>query len=163
MKKLMIGLVVVLSLAALVPAQADQLYQEVTMICTTGNVTYSSQLSVAGTLDKIEYIKTGNNTNTFTLATFSAANGTVDTFATKAIGGATSGVIRPRVIGTTTAGVDLAAVSNTGTNAPSATTILGVPYERMRIGGNVKIKLDGTGDDQSGTNVFRVYLVPSDK
>ena len=167
MKKLMIGLAVVLSLVAIVPAQA-QLYQEITMICTTGNVTYSSALSVAGVLDKIEYIKTGNNTNTFTLATFSAADGTVDTFATKALGGATSGVIRPRVIGTTTAGVALAAVTSNGDNGTTitnayATTFLQAPYERMRIGGNTKIKLDGTGDDQSGTNVFRVYLVPSDK
>ena len=169
MKKMLIGLVLV-GMLAMAGASMAQSFDTITMICTTGDVALSRQITVSGYIDKIEYIKTGANTNTFTVGTFSDTTA-IDTFATKAIGGAVSGVIRPRTVGTTTAGSALVGAVTTAsvtTNAlgqvltsPATTTTLAAPYERFRASGNMVIKLDGTGDDQSGTNVFRIYSTPN--
>lgn len=154
------------------PVNADQYYQEVTVISSTGEVVYSSALTVAGYLDKIEYVKTGAGTNTFVLATYSGMTA-IDTFASKAIGGATTGVIRPRTVGMTYDGSLLTGAATTASvttnslgqvlTSPATSTALVAPYERFRIGGNTKIYGGGGLDGLACTNVFRIYLVPSDK
>lgn len=177
MKKVLIGIGIAAALVAVaIPTQAaDALYQEVTVICTNGGTAYSDQLVVAGYLDKVEYVKGGADTQTFTIATFSGTTA-IDTFATKQLAGATQGVIRPRTIGTTTGGTALAAVTSYGNYATNAlgqpvsnlvvTTSAVVPYERFRIGGNTKIYVssdsEASGTAQS-TNTFRIYLVPYDR
>lgn len=174
MKKLIVGVGIIAALlAAVVPVQADQYYQEVTIICTNGGTEYSDPLAVAGLLDKVEYIKGGADTQTFTVATFSGTTA-IDTLATKQVTAAASGVVRPRVVGMTTAGVALAGAVTTASvttnslgqvlTAPATTTTLVGAYERPRIGGNVKIRVASDSAATSGaaasTNTFRIYLVP---
>lgn len=176
MKKVLIGIGIAAALvASVIPTQAQGLYQEVTVICTNGGTAYSDALAVGGYLDKIEYIKGGAATQTFTIATFSGTTA-IDTFATKQLAGATQGVIRPRTIGTTTAGVALSASTTYGIYATNAfgqpisnlvaTTSATIPYERFRIGGNTKIYVSSDSEasgSAKSTNTFRIYLVPYDR
>jgi hypothetical protein len=63
-------------------------------------------------------------------------------------------------MGMTTAGVTITSSTNAVGNAA---TVLVAPYERPRIGGNVKIRVvsdTGASGTAESTNTFRIYLVP---
>jgi len=164
MKK-MIGLMIMAGVLLAGLAQAADTYQEVTITVTNAGTGYAN-ITMNGFLDKVEYTHTGG-TGTVTLATF-AADGTtaVDTMVTKQIVAAGSGVLaRPRIVGTTTAGVALAAVVGNGSDALTnlVSTVLSVPYERARLGGNAKVRLVSDGSGGACTTVIRVYVIPFDK
>jgi len=94
-----------------------------------------------------------------------AANGTtaIDTFLTLATATANT-IVRPRVIGTTTAGVALTGVVGSGiygTNAV-ATTILTAPYERIMLGGDIRLKVV-SGSVAPNTVNARIYYEPTKK
>ena len=161
MKKL-IGLLIGIGLACVV--SADQYYQEVTVICTNGGTAYSDALTVAGILDKVELVKTGLGTQTITVATFTGTTA-IDTYVSKQLVAATTGLVRPRVAGTDTGGTALAAAYG-AVQYTNVTQAFSIPYERMRIGGNVKVRVASNDDataSRASTNTIRLYLVPNDK
>lgn len=173
MKKALMILAVVGLLGCFAAVQADQYYQEVTVITTNGGTAYSDALTVAGFLDKVEYT-CSRGTSTFTVATFNSTTA-IDTLATKQVTAAGSGVIRPRVLGTDTGGTALAGVATYGAYVTNAlgqpvsnyvySVVAAARYERLRIGGNVKVRVveNSDGSTQAITNKYRFYLVPEDR
>jgi hypothetical protein len=69
-------------------------------------------------------------------------------------------VIRTRVIGTTSAGVALTAAFTAGTSTTNYSTILTAPYERLMIGGTVKLSAAGTKNDGSNVVTARIFFEP---
>jgi hypothetical protein len=100
-------------------------------------VAYSAPIPASGWLDRVEFISTSTGlTNTFTLATYegTTAQQKFVEYSTTATGTQYK-VVSPRITATTTAGVALAAVDG-GTNSQ---TVLVAQYDRMIIGGNLKL------------------------
>lgn len=126
----------------LVPAvQADSVTVTLTRAGAVGaTAAYSDPINISGYLERVEFNSTSTGaTNTFTLATYegTTAQQKFIEYSTTSTG-AQYKVVSPRVLGTTIAGVTLASVA-TGTN--EATQVLMAPYERMMIGGNVKLSV----------------------
>jgi len=142
MRKMITALVVGAIMGLLVPAvQADSVTVTLTRTGAVGaTAAYSEPINISGYLERVEFNSASDGaTNTFTLATYkgTTAQQKFVEFSTASTGTQYK-VVSPRVVGTTIAGVALDAVA-TGTN--QATQVLSVPYERMMIGGNVKLAL----------------------
>ena len=100
----------------------------------------SPQVMASGWLDRIEFSQEADSTCTVVVATYTTAAATqaVDTYATLSANTDTVKVVRPRVVGTGTAGTTLSYVAASGTT--NVLQQLNVPYERMMIGGNTRIR-----------------------
>jgi hypothetical protein len=132
---------------------------QMSLTVTNTQTTISEPISASGWLDRIEITVTGSSTSAVTVASY-AADGTtaVDTFLTLAAATANT-VVRPRVIGTTTAGVALAAASTAATNA---TQVLVAQYDRIMIGGDIRLKVVA-GSAAANTVTAKVYYEPTRK
>lgn len=139
-------------------AMADS--QSMTVVVTNTETEISAAIPVSGWLDRIEIQVTGSSTSAVTVATY-AADGTtaIDTVLTLSAATANT-VVRPRVIGTTTAGVALTAASAIGGTNEFAKTILTAPYERIMIGGDVRLKVVA-GSAAENTVKATVYYEPT--
>lgn len=142
-------------------AMADTMTATVSV--TNGQpATLSGAIPVSGWLDKIEIVQSGGtgSTSAVVVATYSGTTA-VDTFATKTLAAA-SQIFRPRVVGTANTGTALAAAA-TGTNDYTAGTVLAAPYERILIGGNVKLSVAGTNVKNTNTVTATIYYEPLKK
>jgi hypothetical protein len=146
MKKLL------LALAAVALCTSYAVADEKTVVVTAaGATTYSDPINVSGYIERVEIVRTPTSVSDVVdidLATFSGTTimqsvVNIDAAATNF----TPVAVVPRVVGTTVAGVALTAVTGTavGTNT---TTMLTVPYERIMVGGNLKLKVTAL----AGTN-----------
>lgn len=131
--------------------------QSMTVVVTNTETEISAAIPVSGWLDRIEIQVTGSSTSAVTVATY-AADGTtaLDTVLTLATCTANT-VVRPRVIGTTTAGVNLAAASTAATNA---TQVLVAQYDRIMLGGDVRLKVVA-GSAAENTVKATLYYEPT--
>lgn len=130
-----------------------------TVVVTNTETEISSSIPASGWLDRVEIQVTGSSTSAVTVASY-AADGTtaIDTFVTLAAATANT-VVRPRVIGTTTAGVNLAAASTAATNA---TQVLVAHYDRIMIGGDIRLKVVA-GSAAENTVKATIYYEPTRK
>lgn len=135
---------------------------------TSGNNTTSTTtevsavLPVSGYLDKIVmYNSIAGATSAVVVADYSADGIAVETYATaSAVADTTATVIRPRVLGTSTAGAALTySILSSGVQSTNILTQqIQVPYERMIIGGNVKVSLIATVVPSNKTNVVTTIV-----
>jgi hypothetical protein len=146
MKKLL------LALAAVALCTSYAVADEKTVVVTAaGATTYSDPINISGYIERVEIVRTpapGSAVVDIDLGTFSGTTlmqsiVNIDAAATNF----TPVAVIPRVVGTTVAGVALTAATGTavGTNT---TTMLTVPYERIMVGGNLKLKVTAL----AGTN-----------
>jgi hypothetical protein len=120
---------------------------------TNGVAAYSSAINVSGWLDRVEIVKSGDTgTCDIVLGTYSGTTALEKFVNISALAeGTDTVVLRPRALGTVlTAGTALSASTTTyagdatnGTNAV-VTTVLYAPYERMMVGGNLKMCVTST-------------------
>ena len=157
---------IIAALAFAAVSNAEVYTYQITLT-NTQPITYSDPLPVSGWLDKIEVLTDAASTTTVTVATYGGSAGTtaIDTFATKAItAGGTAVVFRPRVIGTTTAGVNLAGATTAGTggltNSITATQALIAKYEKVMVGGNIKVATTGTANDGACPVTVSIFYQP---
>jgi hypothetical protein len=136
--------------------------QQMTVVVTNTETEISSAIPVSGWLDKIEIQVSGSSTSAVTVATY-ASDGTtaIDTLLTLTAATANT-VVRPRVIGTTTAGVALASASAIGGTNEYAKTVLVAPYERIMVGGDIRLKVV-SGSAAANTVKATVYYEPTRK
>lgn len=155
MKRSLVCFLVVACLG--VSALADS--QQMTVVVTNTETEISAAIPVSGWLDRVEIQVTGSSTSAVTVASY-ASDGTtaIDTFVTLATATANT-VVRPRVIGTTTAGVALAAASTAATNA---TQVLVAHYERIMVGGDIRLKVV-SGSAAANTVKATIYYEPTRK
>ena len=128
---------------------------------TNGETSTSAAIPVSGWLDRVEVSQSATVTSTVTVATFDSTT-EMDKFVYLASLTDTTKVVRPRVVGTGTTGTDLTYAHQAG--LANTTNLVGqvlvVPYERMMIGGNTKIKVVNTSCNASsgGTNDVKVVI-----
>jgi hypothetical protein len=154
MKKMTVGFLILMAGAML--ALADSVVVDVAV--TNGQaITYSDPINVSGWLDKIELYQSRGTvaTSAVVIATYD------DTTARDTLVSATAltsaRVIRLRVQPTDNTGTVIPAVAS-GTDATNTTTMLMVPYERVIIGGNVKMAVTATTLAPAVTNTVRAVI-----
>ncbi len=113
---------------------------------TNGVASYSSAIDVSGWLDRVEIVKSGDTgTCDIVIGTYSSTTALEKFVNISALAeGTDTVVLRPRAVGTVlTSGTAITAVTGTavGTNT---TTMLVAPYERMMVGGNLKLCVTST-------------------
>jgi hypothetical protein len=115
------------------------------LITSTGAATYSSPINASGWLDRIEIVKSSDTgTCDIVVGTFSGTTALEKFVNISALAeGTDSVVLRPRAVGTLiTAATALTAAGTVYvgeiTNAVAG-TVLTAPYERMMLGGNLKL------------------------
>jgi hypothetical protein len=163
MKKSILILAAVLACSG---AFADSVSATVT---STGAAAYSAAIPASGWLDRIEIVKSSDTgTVDIVIGTCSGTN-----FMEKFVNiddlaeGTDTVVLRPRAVGTLlTAATALTAATTTyagdatnGTNAV-VTTVLTAPYERMMLGGNLKLCANST---TNAVIVATIYFEPTKK
>lgn len=131
MSKVLVGFMIVFCLVGIVYADSYTY-----TLVSDGNTTNTSDaIPVSGYLDKIEMSGPGSaRTNQIVIATYDGTTA-VETIATVSAL-TTPKVVRTRVLPTDNTGTALAAVGGTGTNT---LTQLNVMYEKILVGGNIKV------------------------
>jgi hypothetical protein len=156
MKKMIVGVLSMLVMAGFVCADSYT-YTFVAANCTNT----SEVIPISGYLDKIELSQTAGlsttRSNVIVVATY---NGTtaVDTLASVTLGAAK--VVRVRVQPTDNTGTVIPAVL--GTSITNYSTALNVPYEKVLVGGNIKVTIQNDHANAS-TNVITFYYEPLKK
>jgi hypothetical protein len=144
--------IVSLFLVSLLCVNANAASETITVTDTVNSTNVSAAFTASGWLDKIEVTGiTATGTNTVMVGTM---NGTaiVDLIVSNTL--SASKVFIPRRVGTDSAGTALvAAVGSTN----SMGTVLVAPYERIMLGGNVKIRSVNTGTTAQTYNVTLFY------
>jgi hypothetical protein len=162
MKKLSMMFAAFLLALGVAGAMADSYTYTITLT-NTQPITYSDAIPVSGWLDKIEVHADVASTTTVTVASYSSGNQAIETYMSKAVtnAAATNAVFiaRPRTVGTDSGGVYLTA--NGGASNVFQATGLSVPYERIMMGGNVKVAVTGTGNDGSAPVTVTIYTLPT--
>lgn len=156
----MIGLFVAAVVGIAVLAQADT--RTVSLTVTNGQaITYSDPIPASGELEKIEFVQSSASTATVTIATYTGTTA-IETFASLSAWATTTKLVKPRAVGTTTAGVSIVAVVGSGSDALTnlATTVLSAPYERLVVGGNLKMAVTGTANSGTNTVTATLYFKP---
>lgn len=153
MKRMIVGSIGVLLVASM--ACADTYTYSLT--AAVGSTNVSAAIPVSGYLDKIE-ISGAGGTSTVVIATYAGALGTtaVDTLATLTL--TTPKVIRLRVQPTDNTGTVIPAVyAAGGTGGTNAATMLVVPYDKVLVGGNIKISTIDSGATGDTTKYVFYY------
>ena len=156
MKKMIVGVLSMLVMAGFVCADSYT-YTFVAANCTNT----SEVIPISGYLDKIELSQTAGlsttRSNVIVVATY---NGTtaVDTLASVTLGAAK--VVRVRVQPTDNTGTVIPAAL--GASITNYSTALSVPYEKVLVGGNIKVTIQNDHANAS-TNVITFYYEPLKK
>jgi len=139
MKKMLIALLT-LAVSA-IAVNAEHYYWPVAGIATTTTVT-SADLPVSGELDRVILWNSVNTqTSVVTIASY-AGTSIADVIYTGKVSAAAIVVARPRRVGTDSAGTALTAAQIAGsTDTNLVSTILYVPYEKILLSGNIKIRV----------------------
>jgi malate/lactate dehydrogenase len=135
----------------------------VSLTVTNGQAaTLSDAISASGWLDKIEIVNSdgAGATCAVVVATYTSTTA-IDTLATATV--TTPKVFRTRVQPTANTGTAIPAVVGNGSDALTnlATTVLVVPYEKVLIGGNLKMSVAGTAvSDGTNTTTATLFYEP---
>ena len=156
MRKFLVSLLAAVAVSGFAMANSYTLSISVTNAVVTTNT-----ISLSGWMDKVE-ISAPNVTAgsaTVNVATCDANGTAIDTLATVTASNSAASVVRTRVIGTTNAGVALTAASSSSSNTES--TILTAQYERVMLGGNMRVVVTPTGATAGGTVTVTVFYTPA--
>ena len=116
----------------------------------------SDVIQASGYIERIEFNQEADSTCTVVVATYTPDNATaIETFASLSNNTDTSKTVRPRVVGTGTTGTALTYVAASGTTNVLQQVV--VPYERMMIGGNSRVKIT-QGAVTGLTNTLKVVV-----
>ena len=148
MRKIVIGMIVAL---CAIGAVADSYTYTYTSLGNSTNT--SDALPVSGWLDKIECSGLGaTTTNTITIATYDG------TTAVETIGNVTlttAKIVRLRKLPTDNTGTDLAAVL--GASITNYSSVVSLDYERIMLGGNLKIRTVNVHANSNDVKVVFYY------
>jgi hypothetical protein len=130
----------------------------VTVSVAKNTTNYSDAIACPGWIDKIEVTEANLMTNTLEVCTFDGTN-IVDKLVYVSGWFGITNVFRPRALATDNTGGTLTYSTNSAT---VITTQIGLPYERIMGGGNLKLKVTGVGVAASMTNTVnaRIFYEP---
>jgi hypothetical protein len=155
MKKIVVGLIGLLVMASM--ACADT--YTYTYVNGGNNTNLSAAIPVSGYLDKIEMsiLAATERTSTVVVATYDGTTA-VDTLGSVTLTG--TKVIRLRVQPTDNTGTVIPSVwSAAGTDGTNASTILSVVYDKVLVGGNMKVSI-ANAHTHASTNKIVFYYEP---
>jgi len=144
----------IVSLCVVVGVYADTFTYTLEADNNTTNT--SAALPVSGWLDKIELSGPGAGaTNGVVIATYDGTTA-VDTLASVS-SLTTPKVIRLRVVPTDNTGTDLAAAFSALGKDTNASQVISIPYDKVLVGGNIKITTINTAGNDNDLKVVFYY------
>jgi len=160
MKKLIVMFMAVLATVGV--SLADSYTWSSDTLSTAAQFEVSSDLPIAGKLDRIIVWNSASACTTVVTVANYAGSTAADVIYSNSVANATPVTARPRRVGTTSAGVALAAVVGSGSDALTnlATTVLSAPYEGIMLGGNTKVRVllqDAAATRTNTTSVQFIY------